>query len=356
MQLPQSFSAIPSLRDFSLANFSFGLSRKIGIDLGSSRTRIWTDQDGIVIDEPSCIAVQKSLSKVIAVGQEAQEMVGRVGADVEISYPVDLRNMLEPDLIAAMLKVFLQKVFQTPYFLRPVIMVSVPADISEIERKSLIEVMYGIGAREVYCIQQVLAAAIGAGVPIADASGSFILQVGNSAIEGGIISLGSLIAYESIPYAGQYIDESIQRLLRREQRINVGIRAAEQIKKTVGTALEQRNREMRVTGQDVLDLVPREIAIDSHTIFPCIQTMMEKTIGFTRKLFEKIPAELTSDVIDKGILLTGGFAQLNGLDFALLSLLGVPVSLADEPERAVVRGIAQVLENLELFKESVGYR
>ncbi len=341
---------------FSFSSPLNAIAQKIGVDLGASRTRIWSDKEGFVLDEPSCIAVDTSQEKVIAVGDEAQEMIGRVHQHIVVSFPIRTEGIAQPELVTAMLKVFLQKTLRTPYFFRPAFMVSIPSYINETEKKALIEILYSLGAREVSLIQQILAAAIGAGVPIADASGSFLLQLGSRVVEGGIISLGSLIASETSFHAGHYIDESIQRVLKKEEHIKVGVRTAEGIKKQIATARENQHLEMRVTGQDLLAAAPKELTVDSETLFPAIAFVVERYVVLARKLFEQIPAELTSDVIDKGILLSGGLARLDGLDLSLLNLLGVPVSVVEEPDRAVIKGIAQVLQNLELFKESVGYK
>jgi rod shape-determining protein MreB len=353
LSFPRSFSEVTG---FFSTGISRGLSRKIGIDLGTSRVRIWSDTDGIIVDEPSYIAVDTGLGKVLAVGQEAQEMIGRVVQGVEVSAPLRAGVVLQPELAIAMLKVFLQKILQTSYFFRPVMMVSVPANLTEVEKKALTEILYSLGAREVYFVHQLLAGAIGAGVPIADASGSFLLQMGSGIVEGGIISLGSLIVSEVTPYAGNYLDDSIQRLLRKELRLHVGKKTVEQLKKQVGSARKSSHKEIQVIGQDVLSASPKEEMISSELLFPPIQQLIERYVRVVKKLFQHTPSELTSDVIDKGVLLSGGFAQLDGLDTELLGVLGVPVALVDDAEHAVIKGIAQVLENLELFKESIGYR
>ncbi len=332
------------------------VSRKIGIDLGTSRVRIWSDQEGFLVDEPSCIAVDSLTNKVIAVGQEAEHMVGRVAPHIVISYPINTQDIHQPELVVGLLKVLLQKVLSTPYFFRPSFMVSISSDVTEVERSSLMDLLYSLGAREVYFINQVLAAAIGAGVPIADASGSFILQLGSRVVEGGIISLGSVIVSEVSQYGGKHIDKQIQRLLKKEEQISIAMSTAEHIKIQVGSALQKTKKMMNITGQDMIEVVPKEIEITSELVYPVIAEVIERYIRMARKLFEQIPPELTSDVIDKGILLSGGLAQMDGIAPVLLSYLGVSVSVVEEPDKTVIKGISQVLQNLDLFKESLGYR
>jgi rod shape-determining protein MreB len=332
------------------------INRRIGIDLGSTRIRIWSELDGIVVDEPSYIAVDETLGKVVGVGKEAQDMIGRVSGNVTVSQPIKNAMIQDLPLVNAMLRVFLQKIIHSPYFFRPTMMVSVPSTLTEVEKRAMTDMFYALGAREVFFIDQVLAAAIGAGVPIADASGSFLLQLGGGIVEGGIISLGSLVATESTDLAGQHLDENIQRIVRKEKLLNVGSRAAEHMKMKLGSALENAQQEMQVTGQDVLQTIPKEMVIDSATISPAILQLLEKYVQLVKRLFEKIPSELTTDIIDKGMLLSGGMAQLDGLDVFLLSRLGVSVSVVDTPQLSVIKGISQVLENLELFKQSVGYQ
>jgi rod shape-determining protein MreB len=332
------------------------LSKKIGIDLGTSQVRIWSDQDGYVVDEPCCIAVDTTINKVIAVGKEAQEMIGRIHEHIQVFHPVQSATITDPAITEAMLRVFLQKIFHQSFFFRPLLMVSVPSSLTEPEKIALTDVLFSLGVREVNFIDQVLAAAIGSGVPIADASGSFLFQIGAGVVEAGIISLGSLVAVESLAEAGDSIDLTVQRYLRQEHQINVGIRTAERVKIQTGSLLPKPNLQVRVTGQDVLEGVPKEVMVSSQELRPLLVASFTKHIGMIKKLFEHIPPELTTDIIDKGILLSGGMARLKGLDSFLVPTLGVPVAGVDEPDKSVIKGIAQVLQNLELFRESVGYR
>jgi rod shape-determining protein MreB len=332
------------------------LSRKIGIDLGTSYIRIWSDQDGVVVEEPSCLAIDTRLQKVIAVGKEAQEMVGRVHESIQVKYPIRAGQVTDPNLTEAMLRVFLQKIFQHSFFFRPSLMVSIPSGLTEPERLALTEMLFTLGVKEVNFIDQVLAAAIGAGVPIADASGSFLLQMGAGLTEAGIISLGSLVAVESFPKAGDFLDQEIQATLRQASSLQVGTKTAERVKNNLLTLVSGEKREMVISGQDVIEVAPKEVSVSSEIFQPVLRSVLQKYLTLTKKLFEHIPPELTNDLVDKGILLSGGLSQIPGIESFFVSSLGIPASRIDEPAQAVVKGIAQVLQNLELFRESAGYR
>lgn len=327
----------------------------VGIDLGSSRTRIWTDKDGILLDEPTCLAVDTNSNKVLAAGEEAQAMEGRVGKHIAIYWPIQSGALYDMNLGRALLKVFLHKVLKSSSFLRPIMMVSIPAVSTDLDRTAVTELLYSVGARQVYTMSQPLAAAIGSGVPIADASGSFILQMGSGRVEAAIISLGSLIAHESTPVAGTQADLAVKAMVREVAALTISDMTAEKLKTTVGTVHATPRREMLVTGQDVVGFSPKEVLITSAQIQPALLTLAQRYERMLKKLFARIPPELTADVIDKGMLLSGGFGQLGGFDSYLVNQLGIPVSVVDKPDQSVIKGIGTALEHLDLFKESLGY-
>jgi len=338
--------AIPSLSQ---------LNKKIGIDLGSSRIRIWSSPGDVVIDEPACLAVDQRSNKVIAVGKEAKEMQGRLQQQVSVHFPLQQGVLVDADLLEAMLRVFFQKIIKTTFFFRPILLVSVPSAITESEKLALTEVLFRLGVREVNFVDQLLAAAIGAGLPVADASGSFMMQFGAGLVETGIVSLGSLVVTESSSKAGNYLDLLIQRILKQENSLSVGSKQAELIKQKLISAIPIQ-KELPIQGQDLTTGVPKEVLVSSVQFQKVIDPILEKYVSLIKKVFEQVPPELTSDVVDKGILLSGGMAQLAGLDRYLVSRIGVPTSVVDEPDQVVIKGISQVLQNLELFRQSVGYR
>jgi rod shape-determining protein MreB len=332
------------------------LSKRIGIDLGTSRIRIWSDQDGFLIDEPSCVAVDTTTNKVVGVGQEAQEMVGRTRSEIKVIFPIQFATVQDSAITEAMLKVFLQRILKSSFFFRPLLMVSIPSILGEPEKLALTQMFFGVGFREVNFIDQVLAAAIGAGVPIADASGSFLLHLGHGIAEAGIISLSSLVSVESSFHAGAELSLDIQQFIRQQYHFRIGYRTAERLKEQLLDCAPGEVRQLAVGGQDLLTTEPKELTFSNQELSPLTVPLVRQYTDLAKKLFSHIPPELTTDVIDKGILLTGGLSKLRGLDIALLNALQVPVSCVDEADRVVVKGIAQVLQNLDLFRESVGYR
>lgn len=332
------------------------LAQVVGLDLGTSYTRIWTDREGIVLTEPTCLTVDERTNKVVAVGEEAVAMEGRVGSSVKLYRPIQHGKLYDMEIARALLKVFLQRVLKSSSFFRPVMMVSVPASSTEVDRTAMTELLYSVGAREVYTISQPLAAAIGAGVPIADASGSFILQMGSGIVEAGIISLASLVKFESTQLAGRAADVRIQNQVRDEAGLAIGLETAEELKRTLGTLLPGDAKTELVTGQDVIESSPKEVKLSSAQIRPPLVKLAAQYETMLKKLFSQIPPELTADVIDKGMLLSGGFGQLNGLDLYLVSHLGIPVAVVEEPHLTTIKGIATALEHLDLFKESLGYK
>lgn len=328
----------------------------LGLDLGSSRTRIWVPGEGIVLDEPTCLVVDNRNNKVIAVGQEALAMSGRVADNFTIQNPLQQGRLYDLESAQALLKIFLQRVLKTNYFFRPIMMVSVAGASTQAEIEMMTELLYLVGAREVYTISQPLAAAIGAGVPIADASGSFLVQLGSGMVEAAVISLGSLIRAESTTQAGQEIDRRIQLVLKEQLGLLVSLETAKMIKEKVGSVDSHVNKEILVTGQDVMRSSPKELNITSALVLSALTAVMSTYDGLLKKLLSQIPPELTVDVIDKGILLSGGLAQLEGLDQYLVAQLGIPVSVVEEPQKTVIKGISSALEHLDLFKESLGYK
>ncbi len=331
------------------------LTKKIGIDLGSSSIRIWSYPEGIVVNEPACLAVDQRTNKVIAVGKEAKEMQGRLQQQVVVHFPLQQGVIVDADLLEAMLRVFFQKIIKTSFFFRPILLVSVPSAITESEKLALTEVLFRLGVREVNFIDQLLAAAIGAGLPVADASGSFLMQFGAGLVETGIVSLGSLVLTESSPKAGNYLDLVIQRVLKQEYSFSVGTKMVELIKQKLISAIPIE-KELPIQGQDLTTGVPKEVLVSSIQFHKVLEPILEKYVTLIKKVFEQVPPELTSDVVDKGILLTGGMAQLTGLDTYLVNRIGVPISVVDEPDLVVIKGISQVLQNLDLFRQSVGYK
>lgn len=332
------------------------LNKKIGIDMGSSRTRIWVTGTGIVLDEPTCIAFDKKTKSVLAVGLEAVEMDGRVGDHISVLYPVVNGEVYDAVAASTLLKIFLHKSIGTIALYNPIIMASVPVGTTQAAREILTQVLYSLGAGEVYTIAQPLAASIGAGVPIADASGSFLLNIGAGVVEGVVISLGSVIVSKSSDYAGEYFSNSIQVYAQKNLELKISKRTASRIKKEIISLDPNVEREQLVAGQDTVDESPKELLITSKDLFDFTIEYLEKIESVVVSLLSQMPAELAVDVIDKGLLLSGGTANMLGVENYFIEKLGIPVSVVDDSDTVVIKGIGQALEHLDLFKKSLGYQ
>ncbi|MGD9128893.1 MAG: rod shape-determining protein [Candidatus Woesebacteria bacterium] len=339
-----------------MKKFLNNFNRLIGIDLGTSQTRIWSDKEGLVLDEPSCLAVDILTKKVLAVGKEALEMKGRVDKKIGVYFPMQKGQIYDLDLARAMLRVFLQKILKSTYFFNPNMMVSVPALVSKNAERLTADLFYSLGANQVFTIREPLVAAIGAGVPISDASACFILQMGAGIVEGAIISLGSLIDYQSSFQAGNFLDQRIIYAVRKNKQLLISQEAAEKLKVKIASISAIDKKEVLVMGKDIAQSSPKELSINSGDLMPAFEKILLVYINLLKTLLSKAPPELIVDVINKGMLLSGGLAKLDGLEEHLVATLGVPVSVIDNPKLAVINGIATVLENLDEFKESLGYQ
>jgi rod shape-determining protein MreB len=329
---------------------------KVGIDLGTTRTRIWSSESGFMVDEATWIAVDQASGKVVAVGDEAAAMTGRVGESVKVFSPISQGEVVDHELLQAFLRVLLQRVFTAVTFFRPVVMVSVPASLSPAKREIVVESLFGVGAKEVFTMAQPLAAAIGAGVPIADASGTFLFHLGGGVVEAAVISLGSMVISDETTKAGIYIDQKIVGEIKKDKELVISQRTAEMLKQMVGSLDQKTTRELLTSGQDLHRGSPKEVSVHAEVLYPLLDLVADHFQQLLQRLLSDIPPELTVDVIDKGLLLTGGLAQLHGLSEYLVDKLGVPVACVDEPEKAVIKGLATALEHLEEFRESLGYQ
>ncbi|PIR61529.1 MAG: hypothetical protein COY81_00865 [Candidatus Pacebacteria bacterium CG_4_10_14_0_8_um_filter_43_12] len=329
--------------------------QKVGIDFGSSRIRIVSDYDGQIIDQAACIAVDTTNDQVIAVGNEAAAMSGRVDPRISIHWPVKDGVLYDPATAGALLKVLLRSIFRSTMLYGPVVMISVPGSSTDTQKESMPALLYELGAREVYTIAQPLAASIGAGVPIADASGSFILHLGEGQVEAAVISLGSMVGCQSNLFAGGFLKQHIQLSLVNQRNLLVSQETAGQLLARVASAKADYLAEKLVTGKDVASGKPKELKITSADLSSAVQSMVSRAERTIQKLLSIIPAELTVDIIDKGLLLSGGMGGLHGLDSHLIQTLGMPVAMVDTPGLAPIKGIETALDNLDEFKDSLGY-
>jgi len=332
------------------------LTDYIGIDMGSSRIRIWSKQSGVVVDDATAIALDTRQQKVIAVGQEAAQMLGRVAPHISVLFPLQADGISESDIVAAMLRVFLQRVFRLGLFFRPVMVVTVHSHYGEPERQALVELFLRVGAREVYLVDEVLAAAIGAGVPIADASGSLFLHAGASTAEVGMISLGSVVRSEAAFFAGQNMTRELQLLFKDEYGILVGTSRTDQLKAQILGTVQPPVAQFNLTGQSIISQSPIEVTINVEKLEQTVKKMIKNYIHMTTSLLGKLPPELSQDVLEKGMLISGGTSQLRQMVPLLSAELGFPVSLVDDPLNCVIKGVGQIVSNIRQFTESIGYQ
>ncbi len=326
----------------------------MGIDLGTANCLVYVVGEGVVLEEPTVVAVSLTDSKVLAVGHEAESMLGRTPGNIKASKPMRDGVIADYAVTEAMLRYFLRKVGASNQLFRPEVMVCVPAGVTQVERRAVLSATISAGARSAYLIEEPLAAAIGAGIPIVEASGNMILDMGGGASEAAVISLGGVVIYRSVRVAGNKIDESITRYVRRKHNLVIGEVTAEKIKVKVGSATRLLKEEsVEITGRDSITGLPKSVVVSSTEVFEAISEPLSKIILMVKSVLENVPPELSSDIIDKGIVMSGGTATLRNLDKFLTAETGVPAFVAEDPLRCVVKGTGVALENFELYKRSV---
>ncbi len=330
-------------------------SNDLAIDLGTANTLVYVKNKGIVISEPSVVAVQKDRAgrrKVHAVGKEAKEMLGRTPGSIVAIRPLKDGVIADFDVCEAMLKHFIRKVHNDSSLVRPRVIVGVPLGITEVEKKAVRESATSAGAREVYLIEEPMAAAIGAGLPITEPSGNMIIDIGGGTTEVAVISLAGIVYGKSVRVAGDKMDEAIVAHLKKKHQVLIGERTAEMIKVTLGNAYPGEEIEtMEVKGQDMVARVPRIVEINSEEIRDALQEPIRAIVSALRLALERMPPELAADVMDRGIVLAGGGALLRRLDLLLREETGVPVIVAEDPLSCVAIGCGKALDELDLLKE-----
>jgi len=325
---------------------------KIGIDLGTANTTIYIAGKGIVLTEPTVVAVDELTNKILAVGKEAKEMIGKTPADIKIYRPLKEGVIADYKATLAILKYFLSKIKVSKFF-KPLLVISVPAGITSTERKAVIDAAMEAGAREVYPIREPLLAALGADLPINSSSGHMIVNIGGGTTEIAVISLGGIVVWESIKIAGDKFDESIKEYLRRKFNLAVGEKTAENIKIQVGSAVMTKNNNelfMNVNGINILTGLPMTIKITSNHIAEALQKDLREIISGIKKVLANTPPELVADIMEKGVVLSGGGALLRNLDVLIYEHTGVPTYIADAPLFAVARGTGTIMEKLDLYR------
>ncbi|MGM0415808.1 MAG: rod shape-determining protein [Thermodesulfobacteriota bacterium] len=329
-------------------------SNDLAIDLGTANTLVYLRGKGIVVSEPSVVAVQKDASgtkKVLAVGVEAKKMLGRTPGSIVAIRPMKDGVIADFDITEEMLRYFIQKVHNRKALVRPRIVICVPSGITQVEKRAVKESAESAGAREVYLVEEPMAAAIGAGLPITEANGNMIVDIGGGTTEVAIISLAGIVYAQSVRVGGDKLDEAITQHLKRQYNMLIGERTAEQIKIDIGSAMEcEEELTMDVKGRDMVTGIPRTLNIGSAEIRDAMAETVNAIVEAVRVALERTPPELAADIVDKGIVLAGGGAMLRNIDELLRKETGLPVVIADEPLSSVVLGSGKILDELELLR------
>jgi rod shape-determining protein MreB len=338
-----------------LLDWFFGLfSNDLAIDLGTANTLIYVRGQGIVLSEPSVVAVQKDSNgtkRVLAVGKEAKEMLGRTPGSIVAIRPMKDGVIADFEITEAMLRHFLHKVHNRKALVHPRIMICVPYGITEVEKRAVRESAESAGAREIYLIEEPMAAAIGAGLPITEPSGNMVVDIGGGTTEVAVISLAGIVYSKSVRVAGDKMDEAIISYMKRKYNLLIGERTAELIKVTIGNAYPADDVEvMEVKGRDQLAGVPKTMEVNSDEIREALAEPVNAIVEAVRVALERTPPELAADIVDKGIVLTGGGALLKNLDVLLREETGLPVMVAEDPLSCVVLGSGKALEELDTLK------
>lgn len=329
----------------------FGKSRDIGIDLGTANTLVYIEGKGIVLREPSVVAINKNTGKVLAVGDEAKKMIGRTPGNIVAIRPMKDGVIADFDVTEKMLRHFIEKVGAKNSFKSPRIVVCFPSGVTAVERRAIEEATKGAGAREVQLLEEPMAAAIGAGLPVGEPTGSMVVDIGGGTTEVAIISLGGIVTSMSLRVAGDELDQAIIAYIKKQYNLMIGERTAENIKIELGSAFETEevSEPMQIRGRDLISGLPKVVEINEAEVREALSKPVYMIIDSIKTTLEKTPPELAADIMDKGIMLTGGGALLKGLDKLITHETHMPVNIAELPLDCVAIGSGKSLDNIEIM-------
>ncbi|HSX57768.1 MAG TPA: rod shape-determining protein [Candidatus Saccharimonadales bacterium] len=332
-------------------------SKRLGIDLGTANSLVYLENQGVVLNEPTVVAVTAEENDVVAVGNEAKEMLGRTPEGIIASRPLRDGVIADYVITEAMLRYFIDKVCGRSRLFKPEVMICVPAGVTSVERRAVLDATLSAGARTAFLIDEPLAAAIGSKIPIAAPSGNMIVDIGGGSTEAAVISLGGVVVHNSVRVAGNKIDEAIAQYIRRKFNLIIGERTAEDIKINVGSAtLTDKVERTEVRGRDSITGLPRTIEINNREVTEAIKTPLNQILDALKGVLERTPPELAADIIDKGIVMSGGTSLLKNLDRFFTESTGVPCHVADDALLCVVMGTGLALDNIDLYKKSITKR
>ncbi|EOH6784674.1 rod shape-determining protein, partial [Campylobacter jejuni] len=331
-------------------------SSDMGIDLGTANTLVLVKDKGIVINEPSVVAVERerygSKAKILAVGKEAKDMVGKTPGNIEAIRPMKDGVIADFDMTEKMIRYFIEKTHRRKSFLRPRIIISVPYGLTQVERKAVRESALSAGAREVFLIEEPMAAAIGASLPIQEPKGNLVVDIGGGTTEIGVISLGGLVISKSIRTAGDKLDMSIVNYVKEKYNLIIGERTGEEIKITIGSAIQlPKELSMVVKGRDQVSGLLSRIELTSEDVREAMREYLKEIADALKMVLEMMPPDLASDIVENGVVLTGGGALIRGFDKYLSEIVRLPVYIADEPLLAVAKGTGKALEEISLLQQ-----
>ncbi len=329
-------------------------SKDMAIDLGTANTLIYLEGKGIILKEPSVVAVKEEgrYKKVVAIGEEAKKMLGKTPGTIKAIRPLREGVIADFEVTEAMIKYFIQKTHNRTYFVKPRIIISVPSGTTQVERRAVKESAESAGAREVYLIEEPMAAAIGAGLPISEPVASMVVDIGGGTTEVAVISLGGIVVSHSIKVAGDKIDEAIVHYIKRRYNLLIGESTAEQVKIKIGNVLpEEPYEEMEIKGRDLITGIPKTIRINAKEVQEAIREPVDLIIQAIKLVLESTPPELAADLVDRGLMLTGGGALLRNLDRLIAQETGLKVSIADDPMLCVALGAGKALDHLDVLKD-----
>jgi rod shape-determining protein MreB len=326
--------------------------RKIGIDLGTCNTVVFVPKKGVIFREPSVVAVSIPENKILAVGQAAKEMLGRTPDTIRIYRPLKDGVIADFRVTLAMIRYFLRKTLGFFSFLKPEILIGIPAGATSTERRALIEAGIGAGAKEVFLVKEPILAALGAGIPIDSCSGNMVVDIGGGTTEVAVISLGGIVNSNSIRVGGDEMDLAISEYIKKKHNLAIGEQTAEEIKIKIGTAIfEKEPLDLEIKGRDLISGLPRNIKISSNEVCEAISDVLAEIIQIIKITLRETPAELSADIMEKGLVLTGGGSLLRNIPELLEKSIGIPVILAEEPMLCVAKGTGKILESLDTYKK-----
>ncbi len=339
---------------FKLPNISFfnNMSEDMGIDLGTANTLVHCKGKGIIIREPSVVAVETETNEVLAIGAEAKSMIGRTPGSIVAIRPMKDGVIADYEITQSMLKYFIKQAMGNHPFVRPRILVGVPSGVTEVEKRAVIDATIEAGAREAYLIEEPMAAAIGAGLPVQEATGSMVVDIGGGTCEVAVISLGGIVVSKSVRTGGDAIDSAIVKYIRKTFNMLIGERTAENIKIEIGTAMEMDEPPtMEVRGRDLVKGLPRNITVNANQICEAVKEPVSEIVEAVRNTLERTPPELSADIFDRGIVMTGGSSMLRNLDQLISKQTGMPVYVSDEALNCVALGTGIAVEHVDIYRK-----